>query len=63
MGMVFIGASNELGALESGLAAGWLGTTRSVWAGGMLTLLVVAATASAAPRLRNLRLDAAAKAD
>jgi MFS family permease len=58
VGMVFIGASNELGALESGLAAGWLGTTRSVWAGGLLTLLVVAATASAAPRLRKLRLDA-----
>ena len=58
VGMVFIGASNELGALESGLAAGWLGTTRSVWAGGLLSLLVVAATASAAPRLRRLRLDA-----
>jgi hypothetical protein len=55
--MVFIGASNELGAFESGLAAGWLGAVRSVWAGGLLTLLIVATTAAAAPRLRKLRLD------
>jgi MFS family permease len=57
VGMVFIGASNELGALESGLAAGWLGTVRSVWAGGLLTLAVVTLTAIKAPRLRHLRLD------
>jgi hypothetical protein len=55
--MVFIGASNELGALESGLAAGWLGTVRSVWAGGLLTLLIVGVTAIRAPLLRRLRLD------
>ncbi len=60
VGMVFIGASNELGAFESGLAACWLGAVRSVWAGGLLTLFVVAATAAAAPRLRRLRLDAPA---
>ena len=58
VGMVFIGASNEIGAFESGLAAGWLGTVRSVWAGGLVTLLIVAFTAAAAPRLRTLRLDA-----
>ncbi|MCI0360499.1 MAG: MFS transporter [Planctomycetaceae bacterium] len=57
VGMVFIGASNELGALESGLAAGWLGTVRSVWAGGLLTLLIVGVTAVRAPLLRRLRLD------
>ena len=57
VGMVFIGASNELGALESGLAAGWLGTVRSVWAGGLLTLLIVGMTAIRAPLLRRLRLD------
>src|SRR5262245_33067790 len=57
VGMVFIGASNELGALESGLAAGWLGAVRSVWAGGILTLVIVASTAIFAPRLRRLRLD------
>jgi len=57
VGMVFIGASNELGALESGLAAGWFGTVRSVWAGGVLTLLIVGVTALRAPLLRRLRLD------
>jgi MFS family permease len=55
--MIFIGSSNELGALESGLAASWLGTVSSVIAGGSLTLVVVAATALLAPRLRQLRLD------
>lgn len=63
VGMVFIGASNELGALESGLAAGWFGTVRSVWAGGMLTLLIVGVTALRAPLLRRLRLDAASNMD
>jgi hypothetical protein len=55
--MIFIGSSNELGALESGLAASWLGVIPSVLAGGSLTLLVVAVTAVLAPRLRRLRLD------
>jgi MFS family permease len=55
--MVFIGSSNELGALESGLVAAWLGLARSVWLGGLVTLVVVAATAFSAPELRRLRLD------
>lgn len=55
--MVFIGASNEIGAFESGLAAGWLGAVRSVWAGGLVTLAIVAIAAMRAPRLRRLRLD------
>jgi MFS family permease len=63
VGMVFIGASNELGALESGLAAGWLGTVRSVLAGGVVTLVVVCITANRAPLLRGLRLDRLATAD
>ena len=58
--LIFIGSSNELGALESGLAASWLGPARSVLAGGTLTLMVAAATALAAPKLRRLRLDKAA---
>jgi MFS family permease len=61
--MVFIGSSNELGALESGLAASWLGTVPSVLAGGTLTLIVVAITALLAPRLRHLRLDKAKTID
>lgn len=56
--MIFIGSSNELGALESGLAAEWLGTERSVWMGGCLTLVVVALAYALAPKLRTLSLDA-----
>ena len=37
---VFIGASNELGEFESGLAAGWLGLVRAIVAGGAATLVV-----------------------
>jgi MFS family permease len=55
--MIFIGSSNELGAFESGVTAAWLGTVRSVWAGGILTLLVVAIASGAAPELRRLSLD------
>lgn len=55
--MVFIGASNELGALESGLAAAAIGTVRSVWIGAVVTLGVVSFTAWRAPKLRALRLD------
>jgi MFS family permease len=41
--VVFIGSSNELGALESGLTAEWFGPVASVVGGGLGTLLVVAA--------------------
>jgi MFS family permease len=54
---IFIGASNELGAFESGMMAAWLGTVRSVWIGGILTLVVVALAALKAPKLRRLSLD------
>ena len=54
---IFIGASNEIGAFESGFAAGLLGTVRSVWLGGVVTLIVVAVTAVAAPKLRRLNLE------
>jgi MFS family permease len=53
---MFIGASNELGAFESGVTAAWLGTARSVWAGGIVTLLVVGVTAYLAPELRAMDL-------
>ncbi len=53
---MFIGASNELGAFESGVAAHFLGTARSVWLGGILTLVVVGVTALKAPQLRRLSL-------
>jgi MFS family permease len=53
---MFIGSSNEIGALESGVAAKLLGTIPAVWIGGVVTLLVVAATALLAPELRKLDL-------
>jgi MFS family permease len=39
---VFIGASNELGAFESGVAASALGTQTAVVGGGVATVLIVA---------------------
>ena len=54
---VFIGSSNEIGAFESGFAAKLLGTTRSVWIGGVVSLVVVGVTALIAPKLRNLKID------
>ncbi len=53
---VFIGASNELGAFESGVAATLLGVVPSVVAGGLVTLGIVAAVAWLAPELRRLDL-------
>jgi MFS family permease len=38
---IFIGSSNELGALESGLTGAWFGLVRSVVGGGIGTILVV----------------------
>ncbi len=56
--MVFIGSSNELGALESGFAASLLGTGPAIWAGGLATLDIVGLTAFVAPKLRRLDLAA-----
>jgi hypothetical protein len=52
---IFIGASNEIGAFESGLAARLLGVVPSVLFGGCMTLLVVAVTAWRSPQVRRLR--------
>ena len=53
---VFIGASNEIGALESGVAAKLLGTGPSVFWGGCVTMLVVTVVAITLPKLRHLKL-------
>ena len=53
---VFIGASNELGAFESGVAASILGVVPSVVFGGVVTLIVVSGVAVFAPQLRRLDL-------
>jgi MFS family permease len=58
---VFIGASNELGGFESGLAANILGLTRSVVAGGIGTILVVMAVAGIWPQVRRFGSLADAK--
>lgn len=50
---VFIGASNELGGMESGLVAHWFGPVVSVVSGGIGTLFVVLGTASCVPGLRR----------
>jgi MFS family permease len=53
---IFIGSSNELGAFESGVAAGLMGLVPSVIFGGAMTLLVVTFAAVKSPTLRNLKL-------
>ena len=53
---MFISSSNELGAVESGLAAKMLGTVPSVVLGGIVTLVVVAVTAVKNPALRRMSL-------
>ena len=53
---VFIGASNELGAFESGVAATILGVVPSVVFGGVVTLVVTGTVAVLAPQLRRLDL-------
>lgn len=52
--VIFIGSSNELGELESGLAAHWLGLVPSVVFGGAMTLLTVGVVAVVWPELGRL---------
>jgi MFS family permease len=54
---LFIGASNEIGAFESGVAARILGVVPSVALGGFVTLGVVAIVATFVPQLRRLDLS------
>jgi MFS family permease len=51
---VFIGASNELGGFESGVAASLLGPVGAVVFGGLGTLVVVGLIARVSPQLRRL---------
>ena len=51
---VFIGASNELGAFESGITAEWFGLRPAIIFAGISTLVVVALFAVLVPDLRNL---------
>lgn len=60
---MFISSSNELGAMESGLTAKWLGTVPAVVLGGCMTVAVVVATWFTAPTLRKLDLHGTDKKD
>jgi MFS family permease len=51
---VFIGASNELGAFESGMVAQAVGTSATVIGGGVATLVVVGTWWFAFPSLRTI---------
>jgi MFS family permease len=51
---VFIGGSNELGAMESGLTAAWFGLMAAVVLGGVGTLAVVGVGLLAFPALRKV---------
>ena len=53
---IFIGSSNEIGAFESGVAARAMGLKPSIVFGGIMTILIVFATAKITPVLRNLNL-------
>jgi MFS family permease len=55
--LVFIGASNQLGAVESGLVAGLTSATFSVVSGGLGCLAVLAFVALRMPGLRRYRVD------
>jgi MFS family permease len=53
--MIFIGASNQLGAAESGFVAALTSPTFSVVSGGLVSLGVLAAVAATLPALRRYR--------
>jgi hypothetical protein len=67
--MVFISASNQLGAFESGLAAYLVGTIPAVVGGGVMTILLAVSWGPLFPalanvdRLEDVRPPGAASAD
>lgn len=54
---IFIGSSNELGELESGIAAKLLGPVPAVYLGGVVCLVTVGLTAYFSPTLRKIDLS------
>jgi len=54
---MFISSSNELGAVESGVAARLMGTVPSVLFGGAMTLLIVAFVAIKNRTLRHMHIE------
>lgn len=55
--MIFIGASNQLGAAESGFVAAATNATFAVVSGGAACLAVVGAVAAGMPELRRYRVE------
>lgn len=53
---IFIGSSNELGEVESGIAAKIMGTVPAVYFGGVVCLFTVAIVALVSPALRKMDL-------
>jgi hypothetical protein len=51
---VFIGASNEVGAFESGITAAWWGIVPAVVVGGAATIVVAGVWMALFPVLRRL---------
>jgi MFS family permease len=58
--MIFIGASNQVGAMESGFVAAYTSATFAVVSGGVACVAIVAAMARYNPQLRRYRIDQAA---
>jgi MFS family permease len=56
--MIFIGASNHLGAMESGFVAALTSATFAVVSGGVACLAIAAAVAVRVPELRRYRIGA-----
>ena len=54
---IFIGSSNEIGELESGIAAKILGTVPAVYLGGIVCLATVACVSYFSPALRKMELE------
>jgi MFS family permease len=54
---IFICASNELGAFESGMGAAWLGAVPCVALGGVITIGIAAAVSLYGKELRGLQFD------
>lgn len=54
---MFISSSNELGEVESGFTAKWMGLVPAVVFGGCMTILVAGVTYFRAPALKKMRLD------
>ena len=57
MNSIFVGLSNELGALESGLTAKLMGIATAVIFEGIMNLIAVLLTGVLNPTLKNLDLS------